>query len=299
MQNEQGPPTLISVRVEPKKAVDKERLDAALNDLARNDSKLFVAIDPESDETTINGADELHLEGVIEALIARGIGMNIGAPQIAYLETLARAAEVDYTHDKRRAGNSQFARVKLRLAPNDSGKGNVFDSRVVTGTLAEEFIEGIKKGVATVWRAGFLLGFRLVDMRVMVLECTTRDGDSSDVAFEIAARQAMKAGCASASVKLREPIMTLDVVAPIACGGRVISNIDSRRGTIISRTDDSDQTRLRAHVPLANLFGIASELRQLTESRATHALSFSHYQDVPENETPDPRNFPPAMSMRA
>lgn len=299
MQNEQGPPTLISVKVEPKKAADKARLAAALHDMACNDPKLSFAVDPESGESTINGADELHLEGVIEAVIARGIGLNVGPQQIEYRETLSRAAEIDYTHDKRRADNRQFARVKLHLAPNNSGWGNVFDRGLVSGVLAEEIIEGIRKGVNAVWRQGVLIGFPLVDMRVTVLEGTTLEGGSSGSAFEIAAREAVKNGCATAGVKLREPIMTLDVVAPAECSVRIVANIDSRRGKLLSRTDRGDATTFRAHVPLANLFGIASELGLLTEGRATYALAFSHYLDVPKNVTPDPRNFPPAVGMRA
>ncbi len=227
---------------------------------------------------------ELHLDIKVDILKRTyGVEANVGAPQVAYRETLARPATVDYTHKKQTGGTGQFARVKLQLEPNPTGKGNEFASTIVGGAVPKEYIPGVEKGVQSVWDNGVLIGFPMVDMKVTLVDGAYHEVDSSTIAFEIAARAAMKEGCEKGGVKLLEPIMDVEVVTPGDFVGNVIGDLNSRRGQIRSQEMRGNATVVRAFVPLANMFGYVSQLRSMSQGRASYTMQFAHYADVPRN----------------
>jgi elongation factor G len=278
------PDPVIEMTVEPKTKADVEKMGVALAKLAAEDPSFRVSTDQESGETRIKGMGELHLDIKIDILKrTHKVEVAVGAPQVAYRETIARAAEVDYTHKKQTGGTGQFARVKLRLEPNETGKGNEFESEIVGGVVPKEYIPGVEKGVQSVWDSGVLIGFPMVDMRVTLFDGDFHEVDSSTIAFEIASRQAMRDGCQKAGVKLLEPIMDVEVVTPEAFVGGVIGDLNSRRGQIRSQDLRGNATVVRAHVPLANMFGYVSQLRSMSQGRAMYTMQFARYAEVPRN----------------
>ena len=278
------PNPVIEMKIEPKTKADVEKMGVALAKLAAEDPSFRVTSDQESGETIIKGMGELHLDIKVDILKrTHKVEVNVGAPQVAYRETIGRMAEIDYTHKKQTGGTGQFARVKLRLEPNEAGKGNEFESEVVGGVVPKEYIPGVEKGVESVWNTGVLIGFPMVDMRVTLYDGNYHEVDSSTIAFEIAARQAMREGCAKAGVKLLEPIMDVEVVSPGDFVGNVIGDINSRRGQIRSQEMRGNATVVRANVPLANMFGYVSQLRSMSQGRAMYTMQFAHYAEVPRN----------------
>jgi elongation factor G len=278
------PNPVIEMKIEPRTKADVEKMGIALSKLAAEDPSFRVSTDQESGETIIKGMGELHLEIKVDILKrTHKVEVNVGAPQVAYRETLARATEVDYTHKKQTGGTGQFARVKLRLEPNGPGKGNEFESEIIGGVVPKEFIPGVEKGVQSVWDSGVLIGFPMVDTRVTLFDGDFHEVDSSAIAFEIAARTAMREGAAKAGVKLLEPIMDVEVVTPGDFVGSVIGDINSRRGQIRSQEMRGNATVVRANVPLANMFGYVSQLRSMSQGRAMYTMQFAHYAEVPRN----------------
>jgi elongation factor G len=278
------PNPVIEQAVEPRAKGDQERMAIALQKLAAEDPSFRVASDPESGQTIIKGMGELHLEIKVDILKrTHKVEVTVGAPQVAYRETLARSTEIDYTHKKQTGGTGQFARVKLRLEPNGPGKGNEFESEIVGGVVPREYIPGVEKGVQSVWDAGVLIGFPMVDTKVTLFDGDYHEVDSSTIAFEIAARAAMKEGAEKAGVKLLEPIMDVEVVTPGDFVGNVIGDINSRRGHIRSQEMRGNATVIRANVPLANMFGYVSQLRSMSQGRAMYTMQFARYAEVPRN----------------
>jgi elongation factor G len=278
------PEPVINMMVEPKSKGDQEKMGVALAKLATEDPSFRVNTDPESGETIIRGMGELHLEIKVDILRrTHGVEVATGAPQVAYRETLARMAEIDYTHKKQTGGSGQFARVKLRLEPQEAGSGNEFEADIVGGVVPKEFIPGVEKGVKSVWDTGVLIGFPLVDTKVTLFDGAFHEVDSSAIAFEVASRQAMREGCQKAGVKLLEPIMDVEVVTPGDFVGGVIGDINSRRGQIRNQEMRGNATVVRAHVPLANMFGYVSQLRSMSQGRASYTMQFAHYAEVPRN----------------
>jgi len=278
------PEPVINMMVEPKSKADQEKMGVALAKLATEDPSFRVNTDPESGETIIRGMGELHLEIKVDILRrTHGVEVATGAPQVAYRETLARMAEIDYTHKKQTGGSGQFARVKLRLEPQEAGSGNEFDADIVGGVVPKEYIPGVEKGVKSVWDTGVLIGFPLVDTKVTLFDGAFHEVDSSAIAFEVASRQAMREGCQKAGVKLLEPIMDVEVVTPGDFVGGVIGDINSRRGQIRNQEMRGNATVVRAHVPLANMFGYVSQLRSMSQGRASYTMQFAHYAEVPRN----------------
>ncbi|MCL4768593.1 MAG: elongation factor G [Hyphomicrobiaceae bacterium] len=276
------PDPVIEQAVEPKSKADQERMALALHKLAAEDPSFRVSTDPESGQTRIKGMGELHLEIKVDILRrTHKVEVSVGAPQVAYRETLARAIEIDYTHKKQTGGTGQFARVKLRLTPSGPGKGNVFASEIVGGAVPKEFIPGVEKGVRSVWDSGVLIGFPMVDITATLFDGAYHEVDSSAIAFEIAARSAMREGTTKAGVKLLEPIMDVEVVTPGDFVGNVIGDINSRRGQIRSQEMRGNATVIRAYVPLANMFGYVSQLRSMSQGRASYTMQFAHYAEVP------------------
>ena len=278
------PNPVIEMKIEPKTKADVEKMGVALAKLAAEDPSFRVTSDQESGETIIKGMGELHLEIKVDILKrTHKVEVNVGAPQVAYRETLARATEVDYTHKKQTGGTGQFARVKLRLEANEPGAGNEFESEIIGGVVPKEYIPGVEKGVQSVWDSGVLIGFPMVDMKVTLYDGDYHEVDSSAIAFEIASRQAMREGCNKAGVKLLEPIMDVEVVTPGDFVGSVIGDINSRRGQIRSQEMRGNATVVRANVPLANMFGYVSQLRSMSQGRAMYTMQFAHYAEVPRN----------------
>ncbi|HJZ44804.1 MAG TPA: elongation factor G, partial [Hyphomicrobiaceae bacterium] len=267
------PNPVIEQAVEPKAKSDQEKMGIALQKLVAEDPSFRVASDPESGQTIIKGMGELHLEIKVDILKrTHKVEVNVGAPQVAYRETLARATQIDYTHKKQTGGTGQFARVKLRLEPNAAGAGNEFESEIVGGVVPKEYIPGVEKGVQSVWDAGVLIGFPMVDTKVTLYDGDYHEVDSSTIAFEIAARSAMKEGAEKSGVKLLEPIMDVEVVTPGDFVGNVIGDINSRRGQIRSQEMRGNATVIRANVPLANMFGYVSQLRSMSQGRAMYTM---------------------------
>jgi len=278
------PNPVIEMKVEPKTKADQEKMAQALYTLALEDPSFRVSVDPESGETILKGMGELHLDIKVDILRRTyGVDANVGAPQVAYREALARATDIDYTHKKQTGGTGQYARVKLKLEPNEVGKGNEFETTIVGGTVPKEYIPGVEKGVQQIWDQGVLIGFPMVDMKVSLYDGAFHEVDSSAIAFEIATRAAMKEACEKGGVKLLEPIMDVEVVSPGDFVGGVIGDINSRRGQIKSQEMRGNATVIRANVPLANMFGYVSQLRSMSQGRASYTMQFAHYADVPRN----------------
>ena len=278
------PNPVIEMKIEPKTKADVEKMGAALAKLAAEDPSFRVSSDQESGETIIKGMGELHLDIKVDILKrTHKVEVNVGAPQVAYRETLARATDIDYTHKKQTGGTGQFARVKLTLEPNVPGAGNEFESEIVGGVVPKEYIPGVEKGVQSVWDSGVLIGFPMVDTKVTLYDGNYHEVDSSTIAFEIAARTAMREGAAKAGVKLLEPIMDVEVVSPGDFVGSVIGDLNSRRGQIRSQEMRGNATVIRANVPLANMFGYVSQLRSMSQGRAMYTMQFAHYAEVPRN----------------
>jgi elongation factor G len=278
------PEPVINMKIEPKTKADQEKMATALHTMAIEDPSFRVSVDHESGETILKGMGELHLDIKVDILRRTyNVDANVGAPQVAYREALARPADIDYTHKKQTGGTGQFARVKLKLEPNEPGKGNEFEAKIVGGTVPKEYIPGVEKGIKSVWDTGVLIGFPLVDMKVTLYDGAFHEVDSSAIAFEIAARSAMKEGCEKGGVKILEPIMDVEVVTPGDFVGGVIGDINSRRGQIRSQEMRGNATVIRANVPLANMFGYVSQLRSMSTGRASYTMQFAHYADVPRN----------------
>jgi elongation factor G len=278
------PEPVINLKIEPKTKADQEKMAIALNTMAIEDPSFRVSVDQESGETILKGMGELHLDIKVDILKRTyGVEANVGQPQVAYRETLARKAEIDYTHKKQTGGTGQFARVKLRLEPNDTGKGNEFVTEIVGGAVPKEYIPGVEKGVTSVWDNGVLIGFPIVDTKVTLFDGAFHEVDSSAIAFEIATRAAMKEGCEKGGVKILEPIMDVEVVTPGEFVGGIIGDINGRRGQIRDQQMRGNATVIRAYVPLANMFGYVSQLRSMSTGRASYTMQFAHYADVPRN----------------
>ncbi|MCV0371808.1 MULTISPECIES: elongation factor G [Filomicrobium] len=278
------PDPVIEMKIEPKTKADQEKMALALNEMALEDPSFRVSVDQESGETILKGMGELHLDIKVDILRrTHHVDANTGAPQVAYRESLARASEIDYTHKKQTGGTGQFARVKMRLEPNEIGGGNVFASEIVGGSVPKEYIPGVEKGVKSVWETGMLIGFPMVDMKVTLFDGAFHEVDSSAIAFEIAARAAMREGCEKGGIKLLEPVMDVEIVSPQEFVGGIIGDVNSRRGQIRSQEMRGNATVIKAFVPLANMFGYINTLRSMSTGRAQYSMQFAHYAEVPRN----------------
>ncbi len=279
------PNPVIEMSIEPKTKADQEKMATVLYNMALEDPSFRVSVDQESGQTILKGMGELHLDIKVDIMKRppHNIDVTVGAPQVAYRETLARAVDIDYTHKKQTGGTGQFARVKLKLEPNEVGKGNEFIAAVVGGTVPKEYIPGVEKGIKSVWDNGVLIGFPIVDMKVTLHDGAYHEVDSSAIAFEIASRSALKEGCEKGGIKLLEPIMDVEVVSPQDFVGGVIGDINSRRGQIRDQQMRGNAAVIRAFVPLALMFGYVSQLRSFSQGRASYTMQFAHYAEVPRN----------------
>jgi elongation factor G len=276
------PDPVIEIAIEPKSKADQEKLALALQRLAAEDPSFRVSTDHESGQTRLKGMGELHLDIKVDILKRTyKVEANIGAPQVAYRETLGRAAEIDYTHKKQTGGTGQFARVKLVFEPLPPGSGFVFENEIVGGSIPKEFIPGVEKGIKSVMNSGPLVGFPVIDFKVSLIDGAYHDVDSSVLAFEIAARAAFREAAEKVQMKLLEPIMKVEVVSPEDYVGTVIGDLNSRRGMIQGQEMRGNATVINALVPLANMFGYVNNLRSQTQGRANYTMQFSHYEAVP------------------
>jgi elongation factor G len=277
------PDPVIEIAVEPKTKGDQEKMGAALARLATEDPSFRVAVDHESGQTIIKGMGELHLEIIVDRMKREfKVDANVGAPQVAYRETISRRADVDYTHKKQTGGSGQYARVKLHFDPLPPGSGFEFENDVVGGTVPKEYVPGVEKGVKGSLDNGVLAGFPVIDLKVTLTDGAYHEVDSSALAFEIAARAAMKEGLAKAAPKLLEPVMKVEVVTPRDYMGDVIGDLLSRRGRITGQEQRGNAEVINAMVPLANMFGYVNNLRSMSQGRAQYTMHFNHYEQVPQ-----------------
>ena len=277
------PEPVIEVAVEPKTKADQEKMGLALNRLAQEDPSFRVSVDEESGQTVIKGMGELHLDIIVDRMRREfKVEANVGAPQVAYRETLTKRAEIDYTHKKQTGGSGQFARVKIVFEPGEPGSGFVFESKIVGGSVPKEYVPGVQKGVESVKDSGPLAGFPMIDFKATLIDGAYHDVDSSVMAFEIAARAAFREGAQQTGVKLLEPIMKVEVVTPEEYMGDVIGDLNSRRGQISGTEQRGIAQVIHAMVPLANMFGYVNTLRSMSQGRAQYTMQFDHYEQVPQ-----------------
>ena len=278
------PDPVIEIAVEPKTKSDQEKMGEALARLAKEDPSFRVSSDEESGQTIIKGMGELHLDIIVDRMKREfKVEANIGAPQVAYRETILGSAEMEYTHKKQSGGAGQFAKVKLSVEPLDAGKGREVENLIKGGSIPKEFIPGVEKGVESVSDSGILAGFPIIDYKVKILDGLHHDVDSSVLAFEIASRTCFREACQKATLKLLEPMMNVEVVTPEEFMGDVIGDLNSRRGQVGSTEPRGNATAINAVVPLANMFGYINNLRSSTQGRAQYTMQFSHYDKVPQN----------------
>jgi elongation factor G len=277
------PDPVIEVAVEPKTKGDQEKLGVALHRLAQEDPSFRVSVDHESGQTIIKGMGELHLDIIVDRMKREfKVEANVGAPQVAYRETVSKRAEEDYTHKKQTGGSGQFARVKLVIEPNAQGKGFEFVNKVVGGNVPKEYIPGVQKGVRSVIDSGVFAGFPMLDVKVTLVDGAYHDVDSSVMAFEIAGRQGFREGARKAAPKLLEPMMKVEVVTPEDYVGGIIGDLTSRRGQVRGQESRGDAAVISAMVPLANMFGYVNTLRSMSQGRAQFTMQFDHYAQVPQ-----------------
>jgi elongation factor G len=277
------PEPVIEVAVEPKTKGDQEKLGVALNRLAQEDPSFRVSVDHESGQTIIKGMGELHLDIIVERMRREfKVEANVGAPQVAFRETVSKRADVDYTHKKQTGGSGQFARVKMTIQPNEQGKGYEFENKVVGGNVPKEYIPGVQKGVQSVVESGVLAGFPILDVKVTLTDGAYHDVDSSVMAFEIAGRAAFREGALKAGPKLLEPIMKVEVVTPEDYVGGIIGDLTSRRGQVRGQETRGNAAVINAMVPLANMFGYVNNLRSMSQGRAQFTMQFDHYAQAPQ-----------------
>jgi elongation factor G len=277
------PDPVIEIAVEPKTKADQERMGGALSRLAAEDPSFRVSTDEESGQTILKGMGELHLDIKIDILRRTyKVDVNVGQPQVAYRETVTRAVNHAYTHKKQTGGSGQFAAVEFDVQPNETGKGNVFESKIVGGAVPKEYIPGVEKGVASVFTSGPLIGFPVVDVSVILVDGKYHDVDSSALAFELAARGGLREALRMAAPVLLEPIMKVEVVTPEEYVGSVIGDLNSRRGQIVGTDTRGNAQVVNAMVPLANMFQYVGHLRSMSQGRANYTMQFDHYEQVPQ-----------------
>ncbi|MBU2809068.1 elongation factor G [Acidithiobacillus ferrooxidans F221] len=276
------PEPVIHVAVEPKTKADQEKMGIALGKLAQEDPSFRVRTDQESGQTIISGMGELHLEIIVDRMKREfGVEATVGAPQVAYRETIRKTVESEGKFVRQSGGRGQYGHVWLRLEPLEPGSGFVFENGVVGGTVPKEFINPTEKGVEEALENGIIAGFPVVDVKVTIFDGSYHDVDSSEAAFKIAGSMGFKAGAAKANPVLLEPIFAVEVVTPEEYMGDIIGDINSRRGMMQGMEDEAGAKLIRCEVPLAEMFGYATTVRSLSQGRATYTMQFEKYMEVP------------------
>jgi elongation factor G len=278
------PAPVIEVAVEPKTKADQEKMSVALGRLAEEDPSFRVSVDHESGQTIIKGMGELHLEIIVDRMRREfKVEANVGAPQVAYRETITKTIEYDYTHKKQSGGAGQFARVKIRFEPVEAGQGYEFKSAIVGGSVPREYIPGVEKGLEAARDTGVVAGYPMIDFKATLIDGAYHDVDSSTLAFEIAAKAAYREGLAKAGPCLLEPIMNVEVITPEDYMGDVIGDLNSRRGQVTGMDSRGNARVVNAMVPLSSMFGYVNNLRSMSQGRAQYTMQFDHYSPVPQH----------------
>ena len=294
------PPPLIELAIEAHIRADSEKLLDALQILASEDPLFRSAFDRESGQVTLKGLNEEHLKIMIQTLLRRfEVRVHLGAPQVAYIETMTRLIEQEYTYNEQLGRDVQFARVRIVFEPNKADGERVFASTLADGTFPLEYVSGVERGIESVMRAGILAGFPVVGVRANLIDAAFRDGASSSPAFEIAARTACREALAKGGSQLLEPVMRVDVVTPQTFIGSVVGDLRSRRGQIQGEKASGKSAVVTANVPLSNMFGYRSQLRSFTRGRATFTMAFDRYEPLPPPRGGHPPPTAAAAALRA
>ncbi len=277
------PDPVIEVAIEPKSIADQEKMSLAIGRLVAEDPSLRVKVDYESGQTVLAGMGELHLEIIVDRMKREfKVEANVGAPQVAYRETISKSYDIDYTHKKQSGGAGQFAKVKIIFEPLEPGEGFVFVNKVVGGNIPKEYIPAIQKGIDDIRNTGIQAGYPAIDFKATLYDGAYHDVDSSALAFEIAAKAAFREGMVKAGPKILEPLMSVEVITPEEFMGDVIGHLNSIRGQIVGMDSRGNAKVIRAKVPLAAMFGYVNTLRSMTQGRAQYSMQFSHYEQVPQ-----------------
>ena len=277
------PEPVIQIAVEPKSKADQEKMGLALARLAAEDPSFRVNTDQESGQTVISGMGELHLDIIVDRMKREfKVEASVGAPQVAYRETISKSFDCDYTHKKQSGGSGQYARVKIKFEPNP-GEGYEFNSKIVGGNVPKEFIPGVEKGLKQAQDTGVMAGYPCIDFKATLYDGAFHDVDSSVLAFEIASRAAFREGMKQAGPKLLEPVMAVEIVTPDEYMGDIIGDLNSRRGQVGEMEQRGNARVITASVPLANMFGYINTLRSMSQGRAQYTMQFDTYTEVPSN----------------
>ncbi|HXH82926.1 MAG TPA: elongation factor G [Candidatus Tectomicrobia bacterium] len=276
------PEPVIAVAIEPRTRADEEKLGLSLARLALEDPTFRVTTEEETSQTLIHGMGELHLEIIVDRLLREfRVEANVGKPQVAYRETIRRKAEAQGKFVRQTGGRGQYGDVYLEVEPNEPGGGFVFENRIVGGAVPREYVPAVEKGIREAMETGVLAGYPMVDVKVALTDGSYHEVDSSEMAFKIAASMGFKEACRRAKPVLLEPIMAVEVVTPEEYMGAVVGDLNSRRGRIVAMEARGSSQVIRAHVPLAQMFGYATEMRSMTQGRATYTMQFARYEEVP------------------
>jgi elongation factor G len=278
------PEPVISVAVEPKTKADQERMGIALQKLAKEDPSFRVATDEESGQTIISGMGELHLDIIVDRMRREfGVEANVGKPQVAYRETIRKAVEQEGKFVRQSGGRGQYGHVFIKIEPQQAGSGYEFENAIVGGVVPKEYIGAVDKGIKEQMENGVIAGYPVVDVKVTLYDGSYHDVDSSEMAFKIAGSMAFRDGAQKASPVLLEPIMKVEVVTPDDYMGDVMGDLNRRRGLPQGMDDSPSGKVIRAEVPLAEMFGYATDLRSMSQGRATYSMEFEKYNEVPQN----------------
>jgi elongation factor G len=278
------PEPVISVAVEPKTKADQEKMGIALGKLAAEDPSFRVHTDEESGQTIISGMGELHLEIIVDRMKREfKVEAEVGAPQVAYRESIKSEVEQEYKYAKQSGGRGQFGHVYLRIKPGEAGTGYIFHNEIKGGVIPKEFIPAVEKGCQEAMQNGILAGYPIEDVEVALYDGSYHDVDSSEMAFKLAASMGFKEGARKANPAILEPMMKVEVEVPEEYMGDVIGDLNRRRGQVNNMGDRAGNKIVDAFVPLSEMFGYSTDLRSSTQGRATYSMEFDHYEEVPRN----------------
>jgi len=278
------PDPVISVAIEPESKADNDALTVALSKLSEEDPTFVVNVDHDTGQTIIHGMGELHLEIIVDRLLREfKVNARVGAPQVAYVETITESVEQNTKFSRQTGGKGQYGHVVIKVEPNEPGKGYQFDNKIVGGVIPREYIPAVDKGIQEALKNGVVAGYPIMDVHVVLFDGSYHDVDSSEMAFKIAGSMAIQAACKKANPRLMEPSMAVEVVVPEEYLGDVMGDISSRRGKVQGMTPRKDAQVVNAFVPLSEMFGYATDLRSLTQGRAVFTMQFDHYELIPQN----------------
>ena len=284
LESMEFPEPVIRVAIEPKTKAGQEKMGIALMKLAEEDPTFRTYTDEETGQTIIAGMGELHLEIIVDRLLREfKVEANVGAPQVAYKETIRKTVEQDTKYARQSGGKGQYGHVKIRVEPNESGKGYEFINAIVGGAIPKEYIPAVDAGIQGAMQSGVLAGYNVVDVKVTLFDGSYHEVDSSEMAFKIAGSMAFKEACRKADPVILEPIMKVSIVVPDEYTGDVIGDVSARRGSILGMEPRNGATQIDANVPLASMFGYATDLRSKTQGRGQYSMEPSHYIELPKS----------------